>query len=354
MLEASPLPIPPLRCLGSTSYSPNTLDLLVSAQSREDLVVNGAPKLLPFQGHQPVVLLLDDVLDPGNLGAILRSAYFLGVCAVVLTDHCAPLNPLALKASAGAAEALSIFRVPRPDMFLQVSANAGWNVICGVTPSERLNNSFTVYERQVTYHGPGMTSSADIDLKLSSAPQIVVVGGEGRGLRNFITRKAHSFLEFPPAHGNEDVGVDSLNVSVASAMVLNEIVTRIRVGENSEFAEKKVQTGLKEERILRKIVVKDSADPTKHVELRSDSRTAETKLTLEAITPPVESQELQAYKEAEDFENAGPDKTTTSLQSQDTSQKARKEESEKTTPLFKSHRMSTLQAKQVVKEAREE
>jgi hypothetical protein len=76
-----------------------------------------------------------------------------------------------------------------------------------------------------------MTNVKSIDRKLSSSPQLIIVGGEGRGLRSFLMNNAHSFLELLPAHDPAALGVDSLNVSVAAAMLCNEVLVRMRVGD---------------------------------------------------------------------------------------------------------------------------
>lgn len=74
-------------------------------------------------------------LDPGNLGAIIRSGYFLGVDALALVSQtCAPLSNVALKASAGAAEAMPILSVDDAVEFLRKSKGNGWQVYAGVAP----------------------------------------------------------------------------------------------------------------------------------------------------------------------------------------------------------------------------
>jgi tRNA G18 (ribose-2'-O)-methylase SpoU len=188
---------------------------------------------------RPVILLIDDVLDSGNLGAIIRSAYFLGADAVVLTDHVAPLSAVTLKASAGAAEALDIYRVEKPSDMLAAAREQGWNVLCATTPSrdpvrgkkkQRVEwKRFVDRERGLRHY----ISQSDQDIELDdlyAKPQIVVIGGEGRGLRPFLTKEADAFVQIisPRETTLKDFGLDSLNVSVAAGVVLQEVMGRLR------------------------------------------------------------------------------------------------------------------------------
>jgi 21S rRNA (GM2251-2'-O)-methyltransferase len=249
VLEASPLPISNLLSLTNPvtdSETGRTSFAVLQAGSR-------STTLTPLQ-KQPLLLLVDDVLDGGNLGAVLRSAYFLGVDAVLLTAHVAPLNAVALKASAGAAEALPIFRVDDPGSVLRKSKANGWHVLAATTPGQQ--DGFgtkgrkglspdaapvTIPERNIRYHMPPARSEADITTRLGSTPQVLVIGGEGRGLRSFITKEADAFLEVlsPRQKSIAEVGLDSLNVSVAAAVALQEVLGRMRAGEVMKKESKK-------------------------------------------------------------------------------------------------------------------
>ena len=182
--------------------------------------------------------MIDDVLDPGNLGAILRTAYFLGVSAVLLTGHVAPLNAVALKSSSGAAEALHMFKLDDPSAVLKRTKENGWNVICATTPTERSGKTrgqlrqFTDQSSSVRYLGHDARISEHVATILDSKPQILVIGGEGRGLRSFLTKEADMYMEVvsPRADVIGDVGLDSLNVSVAAGVVIGEVMRRMRIG----------------------------------------------------------------------------------------------------------------------------
>ncbi|KIH94171.1 RNA methyltransferase [Sporothrix brasiliensis 5110] len=234
VLEASPLPQPPVTALGKytdgtaaattddVASSPLTKGAGFSAevgyQSREEANVNGTAVFVAVDAgtaryHRPLVLLLDQVLDPGNLGAILRSASFLGVSAVAVSKHSsATLTSVALKASAGAAEALSLFSVETPATFLAESRKAGWKVYAAVPPPDGY----------VTRGLHAKTPVLDLDGleaadPLQTEPIILVMGSEGEGLPRAIRREAD--VEVSIANRSGTKVVDSLNVSVATGLL---------------------------------------------------------------------------------------------------------------------------------------
>lgn len=251
MLEASALPRPPITTLGRVVYrdkngpDKSSFKVEVAQQTQDEVDINGSPAEVPCKADnlfKPFVLLIDDVLDPGNLGAIIRSAYFLGVDAIALsTRNCAPVTPVALKASAGAAEAIPILSIDNPAEFLRISTKNGWKVYCGTTPKDsspqRNNRKAPSDSTSIKDHGAWVeqpqtryTLSADgtiIDPNFSPirfAPTILVIGGEGKGLRDNLTYNAYAFVEILPQINVTQFGVDSLNVSVAAALLCADIV----------------------------------------------------------------------------------------------------------------------------------
>ncbi|KAF2436538.1 alpha/beta knot [Tothia fuscella] len=247
VLEASALPRPPVIALGKVLYgSPLNPEkprftIEVAAQSQDDLNINGNPtEILSKADHfrRPFVLLIDDVLDPGNLGAIIRSAYFLGVDAIALSSRtCAPITPVALKASAGAAEALPILSIDDPAEFLRRSSAKGWKVYCGTAPNYAATHgtpssdstptkdtkSWAEPHTEYTLRRDGTLIDPDFS-PIRFAPTILVVGGEGKGLRSNLTQSAYAFVEIRPQINIGDFGVDSLNVSVATALLCADII----------------------------------------------------------------------------------------------------------------------------------
>jgi 23S rRNA (guanosine2251-2'-O)-methyltransferase len=144
-----------------------------------------------------LLLLLDGVTDPRNLGACLRVADAAGVQAVVVPrDRSAGLTPAALKAAAGAAEAVSLIDVTNLARAMDQLRDAGVRLIGAA--------------------GEADDSLFDIEL---AGPLAWVLGAEGAGLRR-LTRERCDALARIPIIGQ----VQSLNVSVATGICLYETV----------------------------------------------------------------------------------------------------------------------------------
>ena len=149
-------------------------------------------------------------LDPGNLGAILRSAFFLGADAVVLSSHNAELGPVAGKASAGAAETLPLLTVHSTGAFVEASRTNGWSMYAAVAPPDASSLSSTSRQPHVF--------SSKLSEPLENGPCLLMLGSEGDGLRRDLVRKASYLLSIGGERSGQG-GVDSLNVSVAAALL---------------------------------------------------------------------------------------------------------------------------------------
>jgi 23S rRNA (guanosine2251-2'-O)-methyltransferase len=155
-------------------------------------------------GITPLLLALDGVEDPQNLGALLRSADGAGVTGVLLTERrSAPLSAVALKASAGAAEHVRIARVVNLVRALEQVKAA--NIWC-VGLDERGTMDYTEYD--------------------FTTPCLLVLGREGAGLHDLVRRTCDHLLRIPMAGK-----VASLNVSAAGAVVLYEAYRQRRKGQ---------------------------------------------------------------------------------------------------------------------------
>ncbi|MGZ4677814.1 MAG: 23S rRNA (guanosine(2251)-2'-O)-methyltransferase RlmB [Acidimicrobiia bacterium] len=146
------------------------------------------------------VVALDGITDPGNLGAILRTADTAGVTGVVLTRHrSARLGPTAMKAAAGAVEYVPIAHVAGVPAFLEQARRAGlWTV------------------------GLDADGSTTVDgLEVATGPVVLVLGAEGRGLAR-LTRDRCDVVASIPMHGR----LESLNVSAAAAVALHAVARR--------------------------------------------------------------------------------------------------------------------------------
>ncbi|KAE8908395.1 hypothetical protein PF005_g17657 [Phytophthora fragariae] len=166
------------------------------------------PSVFTESERSPVILVLDEIHDPQNFGAILRSAHFLGCSAVVVSDrNTAPLSPAVSRASVGALEVLvandKLMKARNLHEMLAISGDLGWRVVGASS-------------------GPNSITSTK--LSAGSQPTILVMGNEHRGLRKGIRQCCQDIVIIPGQATDEDTHVDSLNVSVASAILLYELL----------------------------------------------------------------------------------------------------------------------------------
>ena len=147
-----------------------------------------------LSSHEPLVLVLDGVTDPRNLGAVLRAADGAGASGVVIPkDRAVGVTAAAVKASAGASEHVRVARETNLRRAVEAMKRAGlW-----------------VYAAEV-----GGAPYTDVDL---SGAVALVLGSEGRGVRRLVREGCDGTVSIPMLGA-----VDSLNVSVASAVLLYE------------------------------------------------------------------------------------------------------------------------------------
>jgi 23S rRNA (guanosine2251-2'-O)-methyltransferase len=145
-----------------------------------------------------LVVMLDGVEDPRNLGAILRSAYLLGAGGVIIPEHrAAQVTAVVAKASAGASELLPIATVPNLVRALGELRELGlWRVAVHASPEAQ-----------------------PIDQIDGKVPLCLVLGAEGSGVRPLVAKSCDFHAVIPMAR--EAVG--SFNVSVAASLALYEI-----------------------------------------------------------------------------------------------------------------------------------
>ncbi len=152
---------------------------------------------LAEENRSILLLVLDQIQDPQNLGAILRTAYCAGVSGVVLPERGGALvNPTVLKTSAGAAEWLSIYLVKNIARTLE-----------------------DLKEKSVWIYGAEMQGSKAYDEEVYPLRTALVMGSEGQGLRDLTQRKCDLLISIPLLGK-----INSLNVSVASGILLFEVL----------------------------------------------------------------------------------------------------------------------------------
>ncbi len=182
------------------------LDAEATSEAPQGVIARAAPlraveleDLLDGAGV-PFLLVLDGITDPGNLGALLRTAEGAGVSGVVLPRHrAARITPTVAKAAAGAIEHLRFAQVGGLPAALQ-----------------------TLGERKVWRIGlDGSARDRLFDLTVADEPVALVLGAEGRGLSRLVKERCDQLVSIPIV-GN----LESLNVAAAGALACYEVVRR--------------------------------------------------------------------------------------------------------------------------------
>ena len=183
--------------------------VVATVRTQEFLAIEDLFEPLPSSRNPRLLLALDGVEDPQNLGALLRVADGAGVDGVILTERrSAPLSPAAVKASAGAAEHLRIARVV--------------NMVRALEDLKRHNLWIIGLDER------GTTEYDQFDM---TGNCVLVLGREGAGLHDLVRRTCDHLLRIPMAGG-----VSSLNVSAAGAVVLYEAFRQRRAASRKTAA----------------------------------------------------------------------------------------------------------------------
>lgn len=160
-------------------------------------------QLLPFvealfARKAPLLLILDQVQDPHNFGACLRTADAAGVDAVIVAkDNASPITPVVHKVASGAAETMPVYRVTNLVRCMQSLQQAG---VWMIGTSDKASSS--LYQEKLT------------------GALAIVMGAEGKGLRKLTEKSCDQLVSLPMAGSV----VSSLNVSVATGICLYEVV----------------------------------------------------------------------------------------------------------------------------------
>lgn len=180
------------KALGDVAHQGVAADVLPLAPWSEDDLLSALA-----EAHSPLVLALDGVQDPHNLGACLRTADACGAMAVIVPkDRAAHLTPVVRKVAAGAAESVPLVSVTNLVRTLKLLKEAELWV--------------TGADAEATQ------TAAEVDF---TGGTVLVMGAEGAGLRQ-LTRHSCDYMVRLPQLGS----VESLNVSVAAGMLLYEVV----------------------------------------------------------------------------------------------------------------------------------
>ena len=194
------------RKISVKKIEPSQLKYLTKTDLHQGIGAKVSP--YPFVGLNDIVdrpkpsdvnqlfLLLDNVVDPHNLGAIIRTALCVGIDGVIITkDRSALPTPAVSKVSAGALEHINVIRVTNIVTTIKILKNKGLWIF-------------------------GMDKNADKDLFSCdfSGSLGIVIGGEGKGIRSLVKKQCDILISIPQIEK-----INSLNASVAAAVVMYEV-----------------------------------------------------------------------------------------------------------------------------------
>jgi len=174
--------------------------LLPPGAAHQGLALEGPePDSVDLEDFAPepgaVLLMLDQVTDAGNVGAILRSAAAFGARGVILQERRAPrLSGALAKAAAGAVDILPVARTVNLSRALERLSDLGWRAV-----------------------GLDGEAARDLSEVLDGGPVVLVLGSEGEGVRRLVAEHCDETARIPMPGGFE-----SLNVSAAAAVALYE------------------------------------------------------------------------------------------------------------------------------------
>ncbi|PYH90191.1 hypothetical protein BO71DRAFT_402414 [Aspergillus ellipticus CBS 707.79] len=229
VLEASPLPQLPVTGFKAVpSAEEDYFSVELGVQSQEEAVVNGTNDRVAIhnalQKRYPVVILLDGIVDTGNLGAIIRSAYYLGIDAIVFAGrNSARLSAVSTKTAVGAEENMTLLQVRNEVSFIRQCKANGWRFYAADAPGPNPD-----LVDPVSLYGNGEGNPGSGSPIITDAPTVLMLGNESTGLSGHLRKQADATVSLPGARISNALGVksdparvDSLNVSVAAALLMN-------------------------------------------------------------------------------------------------------------------------------------
>ncbi len=191
------------KTLDDKANGANHQGIIARVKAAKQLNENDIDAILA-QHESPLLLVLDGVTDPHNLGACLRNADAAGVAAIIVPkDRSAPMNATVSKVACGAAEVVPLIRV---------------------TNLARTMRS--LQEQGIWFVGTAGEATHDIYQAKLTGPLAIVMGAEGDGMRRLTRETCDDLIKIPMAGS-----VSSLNVSVASGICLFEAVRQRLVAQ---------------------------------------------------------------------------------------------------------------------------
>jgi len=230
------------------------LNSFVENSSHQGVVLDAEPLKLPLldqleEASSPeIVALLVSVSDPQNVGAIMRSCHWFGITRVVLSlDNSSSPTATVAKTSAGALDLLNVHGVTSVTSFLTNSKEKGWRVIGTVSPeandsSPTLIDAASPETPEANEPSPTLNclDSFNIDQSFEQKPSILVLGEQQ--LRKSVDQLCDIHIRVPGAptlnnnpiqnvgqlEDNDSKWMNSLNVSVATGIILHQLVGSIQ------------------------------------------------------------------------------------------------------------------------------
>lgn len=157
--------------------------------------------------ENPVIIMLDEINDPQNLGAIARSAECSGATGIILPErNSSPVTPVAVKTSAGALNHLKVVKTVNMIQAVKKLKDSGfW--ITGTSIDAKINYTAKIYDR----------------------PTVLVIGNEGKGMKPSLQKHCDNLVKIPILGK-----IDSLNASVSAGVILYEILRQKNEAKNSK------------------------------------------------------------------------------------------------------------------------
>ncbi len=184
------------KTLDDKANGANHQGIIARVKAAKQLNENDIDAILA-QHESPLLLVLDGVTDPHNLGACLRNADAAGVAAIIVPkDRSAPMNATVSKVACGAAEVVPLIRVTNLARTMRA-----------------------LQEQGIWFVGTAGEATHDIYQAKLAGPLAIVMGAEGDGMRRLTRETCDDLIKIPMAGS-----VSSLNVSVASGICLFEAV----------------------------------------------------------------------------------------------------------------------------------
>ncbi|MCP4137938.1 MAG: 23S rRNA (guanosine(2251)-2'-O)-methyltransferase RlmB [bacterium] len=181
-----------------TSSKHQGVALSISGSARTGHAINEKEMLSKVSEKKGVLVLLDQLTDPHNVGSIIRTAEALGVDGIIIPkSNSTGINATVVKASAGATAYVDILTIANVSIFLERAKEEGFWII------------------GTSDHGNKELSGLD-----KYRPAVIIIGSEGKGMRRLTEEKCDAVVRIP-LKGK----INSLNASVAAGIVLYAVLS---------------------------------------------------------------------------------------------------------------------------------